>query len=509
MIQCILVFWLCLVQTSFAAGPPDIDSPLRTGVPHAKDAGVVIGIEKYAFIPRVPHAERDADATYNFLLYTRGVPQEKLQRLTNPNRELIIKALQRAAADVEPGGTLWVYYAGHGAASPTDGRRMLLGVDVMPDESVFEARAVSVGEIEAELTNSAATSVMVMLDTCYGGVGRSGGELLPGTRFAVPTYVKEPDRRFTIWTAASANELSSSYDAAKHGLFTYFAIGALRGWADGEISGEANGSVSLQEAQQYVNRALRSVGSRSQTPTVESTSMTGGMVLSAGNKLEKGPKLDVLAPPKREMAVVPAVDTSNIRPEVVSTNYDTEGLGEEEYLERLEEMRESQEDRVRIESQRKRAHEKAVEQATTPVRAEATRLWRETEKMAANGGPEGEIALREYIERYGTASVVVDGITEPIAIPEVEKAKSTLAKYSSKVLTPKDLRKRKMFQYALITGGVAALSLGIAGASKLGYEKAGPASGQMKALYGANQAFAFGGYTLGVVSCGLFVAGKF
>jgi hypothetical protein len=126
------------------AAPPSIDEPLRTGLRSDLDAAVVVGIEDYAFTPDVPHARADAEAVRRWLLYTRGVPQAAIEALTDTSREQILAAVERGRARVKPGGTLWVYVAGHGAASTRDGQRMVLGVDVMPSSAVtFPSRAPS------------------------------------------------------------------------------------------------------------------------------------------------------------------------------------------------------------------------------------------------------------------------------------------------------------------------------------------------------------------------------
>ena len=43
-------------------------------------------------------------------------------------------------------------------------------------------------------------------------------------------------------------------------------VGALRGWADGELDGQRDGAVSGAEASAYVARALRTAGIRGQQP---------------------------------------------------------------------------------------------------------------------------------------------------------------------------------------------------------------------------------------------------
>jgi hypothetical protein len=267
---------------------PDLQAELRVGGHGANDAALVVGIESYFVLPPVPHALRDAEAFYDVLVYTVGVPADHVVKLTGtPSREQLEQGLAAAAAAAGPGGTLWVYFAGHGAADPVDGARLLLGADVQPDVASLGARGLPLATVAAHPT--AAAHTLVVADTCYTGAGRDGAALVPGKRFAVPAYAMPPSPTTTVWTATGANELSGPYDPAAQGLFTYFVVGALRGWSDGGLDGKRDGAVTLAEAQAYVAQAVGAVSNQAQHPTA-----TGGAtdwVLTGGAGLETGPEL--------------------------------------------------------------------------------------------------------------------------------------------------------------------------------------------------------------------------
>jgi len=271
--------------------PPKIDAPIETGVRRSVDAAVVVGNEVYAYLPKVDFAERDAEVAYQTFLDTRGLLPENVGHLTGANRDQILDAVKRANAQVMDGGTVWVYFAGHGAASPSTGELMLVGDDAKQEPDVFASRSLSVGEI----ADAVEAPVVFVLDTCYAGFSRSGEQLIPGTRFAVPPNV-EFGRPWpvTLWTAAGPDQISGPYGAARHGLFTYFAMGALRGWADGEL-GERDDAVSLGEAQQYVARAMTTLQVTNQAPAL--TTDDDQLVLSVGKGLERGPRLEALVRP--------------------------------------------------------------------------------------------------------------------------------------------------------------------------------------------------------------------
>lgn len=261
-----------------AAEPPDVDTPLRTGAKAPADAAVVVGLEDYVFLPDVPYASRDADAFADLLISTIGVPVARVERLTAGGREQLVAAVERAGAATGTGGTVWLYFAGHGVASPSDGRRLLLGDDARQAPEAFEARGVPVEDLEA-LAAAGGARVVTLIDACFNGTGRSGEAVVAGTRFAVPDWVGGAVDGRLQWAAAGPDQVARPLDAARHGAFTFLAVGALRGWADGEVDGARDGAVTAAEAQLYLSRGLRTLGLRDQSPVLK-TPDPEGWVLS-------------------------------------------------------------------------------------------------------------------------------------------------------------------------------------------------------------------------------------
>jgi len=260
---------------------PSVDEPVKTGMKAPNDAAVVIGIEDYAFIAEVPYAKRDANAFYDFLVYTRGVPTQNIRLIDSAaSKEKIKRATAEVAQLASDDGVVWVYFAGHGAASPTNGERMLLGVDVQADMDSFEARSLKMSELQ-ELGGQGGADVMMVMDTCYAGKGRGGDDLVAGKRFAVPSYAVAKTPKIAEWTAAGPNELSGPIDSVRHGAFTYFVIGALRGWADGELDDKPDGKVTAEEANLFVASAMRSANLTDQRPVLNAEG-ADSWVLSIG-----------------------------------------------------------------------------------------------------------------------------------------------------------------------------------------------------------------------------------
>lgn len=248
------------------SGLPSVSDPLRTGARHEADVALVIGLEDYPFASDVPHARRDAEAFANHLRYARGIPDDRIVVLTRGSVEAFRDAAERTARLAQRDSTVWVYFAGHGAAHPVSRARVLLGDDLRPDPSSLSSRGMPVEDL-IRAAQGRAGRVVAVLDTCFAGTGRDGGELVPGGRFAIPTQALRLEG-VVEWAATGPGEIALPLDAARHGAFTYLVLGALRGWADGELDGQRDGVVTLDEANVFVRRVLRMKGLNDMTPSV-------------------------------------------------------------------------------------------------------------------------------------------------------------------------------------------------------------------------------------------------
>jgi hypothetical protein len=201
-----------------------------------------------------------------------------------PSRGLILALAKEVGALAGPGGTVWLYFAGHGLADPRTGERMLLPANAATDLYGVADEGLKLGELQAALGSGGADLVGVV-DACFTGNARGGGQLLAGTRFAVPTWTG-PTPGASWWSAAGHGGIAQPLDAARHGAFTYALLGGLRGWADGAVSGTPDGAVTEDELQVYVLSALRGLGIADQTPD---WSGTADRVLVRSTALERAP----------------------------------------------------------------------------------------------------------------------------------------------------------------------------------------------------------------------------
>lgn len=273
------------------AALPTLDEPLRTGAAAPEDAAVVVGFEDYAFLPAVAYARADAQAFADWLLYSRGLAPDRVTLLSAGTAEDVLAAVQRARGLAGADGTVWVYYAGHGTASTTDRRLLLLGDDARPTAASLDTRGVALEEVGAAA--SAGGHAVVVVDACQSGTGRDGAALLPGARPALPVEELGARADLVLWTSTSPGQLATPLPEVGHGAFTWLLVGALRGWADGERGGGRDGAVTLEEARAYVDRSLRTA-QVDQQPSLRWEGDPSRELLLRARGLESGPPASAL-----------------------------------------------------------------------------------------------------------------------------------------------------------------------------------------------------------------------
>ncbi|MBM4390300.1 MAG: caspase family protein [Deltaproteobacteria bacterium] len=415
--RAILLLLLLLPGVAIPAELPSIDDPLRTGSVARADAAVIIGVEDYGYLPDVPHARRDAEAMRAFMVYTRGVAAERVVTLGDRDgRAKMLEAIDALGRQVGPGGTAWVYFAGHGAASPRTRERILLPGNTTPDEQGFDEMGLVVSEIQT-LAGAGGGEVMLITDACFTGAGRDGSSLVAGGRSWVPSSPSAAGK-VAQWDAAQANQVARPLDAAGHGAFTYFALGALRGWADGEQSGSPDGKVTAEEAQLYVQRALAAAGLRDQTPLLLGTGVEE-RVLSVGARAS-GPDLRAIP------ASVPS-PSAPVQPGGSGTNFGSvAAISVDDKLAR-QQAEEAEKARLaacdaEAKQEADAARSSRLDALAATTKAEATAAWAKLRPGAEDCAKLTDTASRSacasqvdaFVKLASSASVTLGGGDEPV-----------------------------------------------------------------------------------------------
>lgn len=363
---------LALSGLARAAEVPKIQPLPDSGDRQYRDAAVVIGVEAYDQLPQATFAQADAQAWRDWLVRTRGVRESRVTYLDNATNRDMYRYLRKAAWRVRRRGTLWIVFTGHGAITP-DGVRTLLPREATVDD--LGSQGTPLTDVARHVLRSRrASRVVIILDTAFDGRGRDGLPLVAGTHFQVPEDVGiAQDERIVVWSASATDGPVDAWSASGHGTFTWSALGALRGWADGELDGMADGKVTLAEAHRYVSWTGRQLGQPVQ-PGLAGDPSHGDLVLAEGSWLESGPTAELMAE-----------------------------LSDERRRRRFDDLQ-------------------------TLMRAEASAFWQATLEQAKAGGDEGRAALERFIGAFGERELT---LSWTVALPEVREARQLLARYDT------------------------------------------------------------------------------
>ena len=258
-----------------------------------KDAAVVIGVSDYAYVPDVPGAATNATEWVTWLRRGRHVPLARIRLLRDAEAtDVEIRRAAAAAAErVDPGGTLWFVFIGHGAPSRDGTDGVLVGHDAKQQADALYARSVSRSDLLGTLARGRQARTVVVLDACFSGRASGEGGALVEDMPVVPAALPAIEVADTlVLSAGGPDEFAGPLPGLGRPAFSYLIVGGLRGWADqNEDSGNRDGQVTAREAVDYATVALRALlKGRAQTPRLEGDAPDGVLTARA---TESGPDL--------------------------------------------------------------------------------------------------------------------------------------------------------------------------------------------------------------------------
>jgi hypothetical protein len=239
-----------IAASKYAQPVPEIKKEYRPDSklpPLRKDAyAVIIGIDykDRQDIPNLQYASQDAIKVYDILTDQRygGIPKENALLLLNEKatRNEMVAAFRKIKTW---DGYVYVYYSGHGAPK-TKGEKFvdafLVPHDaIITDPEAMEDTAIKMSYLQELVDTSNAKGVMVALDACFSGGGKSivpkGGKPLVGMMTA-PEIIKPKGTGKVIITSSATNQQSWEDETEiKGGIFTHYLIDGLKGNASRDV----------------------------------------------------------------------------------------------------------------------------------------------------------------------------------------------------------------------------------------------------------------------------------
>jgi len=393
---------------------PDLSHPPKgNGKDGRADAAVLIGIEDYARVDDVPGARANIEDWYRWLAKTRGVPLSRIHRLEDGQAvdHKIRSEVEKAAAEVQAGGTLWFVFVGHGAPAEDGKDGLLVGADADRSADGIYQRSVSRDELSDLMGRGKQAETVMVLDACFSGQGHDGDSLVEGLQPLMPNYTPDTGN-LTMMTAADSGQFAGPLHGSARPAFSYLVLGALRGWGDAD----EDGKVTAKEATEYAKGALVATArDRNQSPVHH-----GPDAVLAVSAREQGPDLVELA-----LAAPPSTSVGGVKIET-GGDVDFARLAQEaaaaEAAERAAKER-AEQLRRKVDQER----QARMRTASDKLKAKASADWKALAGLRDTGGERAEGIVQKYIDTYATARVTVDDVARAVVVPEVDEARLWLA----------------------------------------------------------------------------------
>lgn len=196
---------------------------------HSRGIAIVIGVENYREkLPKADYAASDAKVTAEYAKRVLGYPEENValllgDRATKSDME---KYFERWLPNrVEKDDEVFIYFSGHGAPNPKTGDAYLVPYDA--DPTYIEQTGYPLKKLYAELAKLPAKKVVVAMDSCFSGAG-GRSVVAAGARPLMNVMSADAPTGVTVMSASAGNQISNSWKAKQHGLFTYYLLRGLR-----------------------------------------------------------------------------------------------------------------------------------------------------------------------------------------------------------------------------------------------------------------------------------------
>jgi hypothetical protein len=212
---------------------------------------IIIGIQNYKRLGKADYANQDAQIFYEYAHRALGIPKDRIKILTDSDADqaAFLKTFRNwLPLNVNKDKTdVFVFYSGHGLPSQDGNALYMLPYGV--DQDLLDETAVDQRKINEAIQATKPKSVTMFIDSCYSGLSKNGENLLTSAK---PVVLKNLNisypPEFTIMTASSSTQISSSSPDLKHGIFSFYLMKGMEGNADID----KNGNITFGEMQKYL-----------------------------------------------------------------------------------------------------------------------------------------------------------------------------------------------------------------------------------------------------------------
>ena len=233
----------------------------------SKCKALLISIEKYEIAP-LDFAARDV-GTLATLLMTRYDCEPKAlidfvkSRPDEAPKGPIMQEIEAWCRSLQENDTAILYIAGHGVKD-ADGKIYLAMIDF--DTKNFDTAAVPIHWIRECFEKAAPSKKVIFVDTCFAGTSKSIDFNRASAQETSQAFSETPN--VAVVASSQSDEQSWLWGEAKHSLFTYWLIEALKGHADTDDDRTITFDELTSYLQTNVSRVAQDALGKSQRPVI-------------------------------------------------------------------------------------------------------------------------------------------------------------------------------------------------------------------------------------------------
>ncbi len=208
----------------------DLDKLLkkaRAVKPSSRKWLFVIGIEQYAYTDNIVYAKRSAEMFVKTAQKVLGVPKQNSYVIIDAKatQAQIKTNLKRMLRRVKKGDTIYFYYNGHGIPVPSQKNKPYLLAYDSEAEFIQDEAFFSLQNIYTKLSDSKASKVVAVVDSCFSGV-TDGKAVLKGVAATrvVPKSTSFNKKKMVVLSAGKGRQYSNAYRQKGHRLFSFFVM---------------------------------------------------------------------------------------------------------------------------------------------------------------------------------------------------------------------------------------------------------------------------------------------
>ncbi|MCK5610210.1 caspase family protein [Candidatus Pacearchaeota archaeon] len=246
----------------------------------------------------LPFSITDCIALKETFINNLGINEEDIKILGNEDKQIIsrtkiLKLVKNVSRRAEIDDTIIFYFSGHGISENNKGYLATYDTDL----DLASDTSIGISRIKEELEKSEARKKMLIIDSCYSGIGHGKQVSNPMSEDFENSLFLDITEGWVIFASCKHDELSYPLTDNSMSVFTYYLIEGFKGYADRN----RDSKISLDDLNTYVTGNVTKwaiENGKKQTPNLK-TELAGALMFKLNNievaddSLEKSESVEI------------------------------------------------------------------------------------------------------------------------------------------------------------------------------------------------------------------------